>query len=60
MDKIMEWITNGNNWTNIVAILWSIDQLLKIIAKMNPKVDWIDNLSDGLGSILSRFFPKGQ
>ena len=60
MDGIIAWITNGNNWTNIVAILWTVDQLLKIIAKMNPEKNWVDNVSDFLGNILARFFPKGS
>lgn len=51
----MEWLMQ--NGANIVAILWTVDQLLKIIAKMTPtKID--DNISDYLGSILSKFFPK--
>lgn len=45
------------HWVEIVAALWSIDQLLKIIAPLTPwKVD--DNISDYLGKILLRFFPK--
>ena len=40
-----------------VAILWSIDQLLKLIAPLTPwKLD--DNLADILGNLLSKFFPK--
>lgn len=51
----MEWLTA--NWVNIVAALWSFDQLLKIVAKLTPtKVD--DNIADYLGSILSKFFPQ--
>ena len=60
MDGILAWISNGNNWTNIVALLWTVDQLLKIIAKMNPKVDWVDNVSDFLGNLLARFLPPKQ
>lgn len=60
MNAIIAWVTNGNNWTNIVAILWTVDQLLKILAKINPAADWVDNISDALGNILARFFPKGQ
>lgn len=54
----MEWISH--NWVNIVAILWSVDQILKVVAKLNPKHDWVDNLSDMFGNILVKFFPKGQ
>lgn len=40
-----------------VAILWAIDQLLKVVSPLTPwKID--DNLSDILGNLLSRFFPK--
>ncbi len=40
-----------------VAVLWSIDQLLKVVAPLTPwKLD--DNLSDILSKFLSRFFPK--
>jgi hypothetical protein len=51
----MEWITA--NWVNVVAALWTFDQLLKIIAKMTKnKVD--DNISDYIGKILAMFLPK--
>jgi hypothetical protein len=51
----MEWIQH--NWVNIVALLWSIDQILKVVAAMTDnKV--IDNLSDGLGKLLARFLPQ--
>lgn len=53
----MEWITT--NWMSIVAALWSLDQLLKIVAKLTPtKID--DNIADYLGNILAKFFPKSQ
>jgi len=53
----MEWLTN--NWVHIVAILWSLDQLLKVVAQLTPtKVD--DNIADILGKILARFFPQKQ
>ena len=57
MDGIFAWFST--NWVNVVAILWTIDQLMKIIAPMTgTKID--DNLSDSLGKLLARFFPKGQ
>ena len=59
MQPIIDWVTNGNNWTNIVAVLWTVDQLLKVLAKLNPERDWVDNVSDFLGNILLRFFPNG-
>ena len=40
-----------------VAVLWAIDQLLKVIAPLTPwKVD--DNISDMFGKLLAKFFPK--
>lgn len=40
-----------------VAILWAVDQLLKVVAPLTPwKFD--DNLADILGKFLARFFPK--
>lgn len=40
-----------------VAILWSLDQLLKLIAPLTPwKLD--DNIADILGNLLGKFFPK--
>ena len=49
------WVTT--NWVNIVAALWTIDQLLKIIAPLTPwKVD--DNIADMFGNLLARFLPK--
>ena len=54
----MEWITA--HWLEVVGILWGFDQILKIVAKLNPKQDWVDNLSDMLGNLLVNFFPKGK
>ena len=57
MDGIIAWFST--NWVNVVAVLWTIDQLLKIIAPLTgTKID--DNLADSFGKILARFFPKGQ
>lgn len=48
-----------NNWLTVVAAVWSLDQLLKIVAKLTPtKID--DNVADYLGTMLAKFFPKGQ
>jgi hypothetical protein len=56
MDALFAWVST--NWTSVVALLWTIDQLLKIISPLTPfKVD--DNLSDILGGLLAKFFPKG-
>lgn len=56
MDGIVAWITA--NWVNVVAILWTVDQILKVVAQFNPDRDWVDNVSDLLGKILISFFPK--
>lgn len=53
--EIVHWIQN--NWVQITAALWSLDQLLKIIAKLTPtQID--DNISDYIGSILAKFLPN--
>ena len=53
----MEWLQA--NWVSIVALLWVIDQGLKIVAAWTKnKVD--DNISDILGKVLTTFFRKGQ
>lgn len=47
----------GSKMAPYVAILWSIDQLLKVVSPLTPwKLD--DNISDMLSKLLSRFFPK--
>ena len=57
MDGIIAWVTA--HWVSVMGIVWGIDQLLKVIAPLTgTKVD--DNLSDLLGKLLARFFPKGQ
>lgn len=55
MDVVIAWFTN--NWVNVVAILWSVDQLLKVVSKLTPW-GWDDNVSDILGNLLLKFFPK--
>lgn len=51
----MQWVTD--NWVNIVAALWTFDQLLKIVSKITPtKVD--DNISDYIGKFLAAILPK--
>jgi len=54
---MIEWIQS--NWTNVVAIVWTIDQLLKLLVKLTPTVK-DDNVVDMIGSFLTKFFPKGQ
>lgn len=57
MDGIFAWFTQ--NWGAVVTIIWTIDQLLKVIAPLTgSKTD--DNVSDWLGKIIARFFPRGQ
>ena len=53
----MDWIVT--HWVEVVAALWSVDQLLKVIAKLTPW-GWDDNVSDMLGNLLAKFFPKGK
>ena len=55
MDAIWTWFTQ--NWGAVVAVGWTLDQLLKIISPLTPtKLD--DNISDLLGKMLARFFKK--
>lgn len=57
MEAIFSFITNHG--VELVAILWTIDQLLKLVSKLTPW-KWDDNLSDILGDLLAKFFRKGQ
>ena len=55
MDNIVQFLQA--NYLNIIAVLWSIDQLLKVVAPLTPwKVD--DNVADILGKLLARFGGK--
>lgn len=58
MENIISLITSyGEKIAPWVAVLWSIDQLLKVLAPLTPwKLD--DNISDILSKLLSKFFPK--
>lgn len=57
MDGIIAWFST--NWVNVVALLWTLDQLLKIIAPLtSSKVD--DNIADVFGKLLARFFQRPQ
>ena len=40
-----------------IALLWSIDQLLKVIGQ-TFHIQIIDNVADGLGKLLGKFFPQ--
>lgn len=57
MESIFSFFSNHG--VDIVAILWTIDQLLKLVSKLTPW-GWDDNISDILGSLLAKFFRKGQ
>ena len=57
MDAITGWVTG--HIAPYIALLWSIDQLLKIVGK-TFNITVIDNLADGLGSVLSTFFRTKQ
>lgn len=54
----MDFVANiGTHIAPYVAVLWAIDQLLKVIAPLTPwKTD--DNISDFLGKLLAKLFPK--
>ena len=53
----MDWLTQ--HWVEILGVWYAIDQLLKVIAPLTPtKID--DNISDYLGKLLAKFFPKKQ
>ena len=47
----------GTKLAPIVAILWCVDGILKIIAPLT-KNTLDDNLADMLGKLLAKFFPK--
>ena len=53
----MTWLQE--HWIAIVATVWSIDQALKLVAKLTP-FKWDDNVADIIGGFLAKFFPKGQ
>lgn len=48
-----------NILASIVAICWSIDQILKVVAGMTGNKS-IDNIADGLAKILTLFFQSSQ
>lgn len=51
----MEWLQG--HYIDIMAVLWSVDQLLKTVAPLTPwKMD--DNVADWVGKTLARFLPK--
>jgi len=51
----MDWLIN--NWVQIVAGLWALEQLLRIISPLTPW-KWDDNIVSIFGKILQQFFPK--
>ena len=57
MDLIVKWITA--NWVQLVAGLWLLEQLLRLLSEMTPW-KWDDNIVKVLSSILKAFFPKRQ
>jgi len=47
----------GSKIAPYVAVLWAIDNLLKVIAPLTPTpID--DNIADVVGKLLAKFFPK--
>lgn len=57
MGTIIEWIKN--NWVELVATLWIIEQALRAISELTPW-KWDDNLVKVLSNALKAFFPKKQ
>ena len=55
--EIVTWIQT--NWVVVVSVVWTIDQLLKLLVKLTPTVK-DDNVVDMIGGFLAKFFPKGQ
>jgi len=55
MNGIINWITT--NWVQLVATLWLIEQLLRVISELTPW-KWDDNIVKVLAKILKSFFPK--
>ena len=53
--NIVQWITS--HWIAIVPIVWTIDQLLKLICKLTPTLK-DDNVADIIGSWIAKLFPK--
>jgi len=57
MGEVIAWVQA--NWVQLVAALWLLEQLLRVISAWTPtKLD--DNIVDFLSNILKKFFPKGQ
>ena len=55
MNSIINWITG--NWVQLVAGLWLLEQLLRLISELTPwKRD--DNIVKVFSKILKSFFPK--
>lgn len=46
-----------DNWVQIVAALWLIEQALRIISELTPW-KWDDNISKVFTGILKKFFPE--
>jgi hypothetical protein len=47
------------NWVKIVAALWLVEQVLRVISEMTPW-KWDDNIAKVFTGILKKFFPKRQ
>jgi len=55
MGSIIEYIQT--NWVQLVAGLWLLEQLLRLISELTPW-KWDDNIVKVLSKILKSFFPK--
>jgi hypothetical protein len=59
MGNIITWFSEPGHYASIVALIWTIDQLLKIIAPLTS-FKWDDNLADMFGKLIARFLPPKQ
>ena len=51
----MDWLKA--NWVQLVAGLWALEQVLRVISEMTPW-KWDDNLVKVISKILKSFFPQ--
>ena len=55
MGVIIEWIKN--NWVELVATLWIIEQAMRAISALTPW-QFDNNITAWLSKILKSFFPQ--
>lgn len=57
LNSFVAWFQT--NWGSVAVAVWSIDQALKIIAKLTPW-GWDDNVADFIGNLIAKIFPKKE